>query len=102
MSNTIEIEKFLVRLDIFKTFNDKEIRKIVPGFMLIHSQKDDVLVHEDEVANQLYIVKTGSVAIWKNFNKKKRCPPGSPDRLPCLWRIISYRRPAEECYGCGT
>lgn len=70
MSSTIEIEKFLVRLDIFKTFNDKEIRKIVPGFKLIHSQKDDVLVHEDEVANQLYIVKTGSVAIWKNFNKK--------------------------------
>ncbi|MGI9255888.1 MAG: ATP-binding protein [Salinispira sp.] len=66
MNNSLET--FLCQLDLFKDLNVDEIKAISPEFISLNSIQDDVILSENTPATSLYIIRSGSVNIWKNFN----------------------------------
>ena len=71
MKATDTIEGILKQSSFFRNLSSDEIEKVAPGFELRKYQKNNIIVHEDEIADCFFIVQSGTVEIWKNYEEKK-------------------------------
>jgi len=57
------IDEFLLKIDIFSSLTKEEINLIIDNFHFINIKKNKVLFKQGDEGNEMYIVKSGKVAI---------------------------------------
>ena len=63
--------QFLSKLDLFSSFNEKDLKLILANLKSYNFKDSEVLTKESEMGDQMFILLKGHVSVYK-FNTKKK------------------------------
>lgn len=69
MSDSITKKEFLRKVPLFADIDDKETNKIIPIMVEKKYKKDQYLFFENDIGNELFLITSGTVKIFKSDKK---------------------------------